>query len=79
MELELCTNDLFYEFSYCVKQNDGAEGFWCVVGGFVGLGCHDSESNPQISPAFIDLLNNLTDYNAKKSIYRTGQVTLLHK
>ena len=40
---------------------------------------YDSESNPQLSPAFIRLLNNLTDYNAKKPIYRTGQVTLLHK
>jgi len=41
--------------------------------------CHDSESNPQLSPAFIGLLNNLTDYNTTKSINRTGQVTLLCK
>ena len=25
--------------------------------------CHDSESNPKFSPAFIGLLNNLMDYN----------------
>ena len=41
--------------------------------------CHDLESNPQLSPAFIGLLNNLTDYNAKKSINSTGQVTILRK
>ena len=28
--------------------------------------CHDSESNPQLSLAFIRLLNNLTDYNAER-------------
>ena len=41
--------------------------------------CHDSELNPKLSPAFIGLLNNLIDYDNKKSIYRTGQVTLLRK
>jgi len=41
--------------------------------------CHDSELNPQLSPAFIGLLNNLRDYNAPKSIYSPGQVTLLCK
>jgi len=41
--------------------------------------CHDSESNPQFSPAFIGLLNNLRDYNAPKSIYSLGQVITLHK
>jgi len=41
--------------------------------------CHDSESNPQFSPAFIGLLNNLRDYNTPKSIYSPGQVTILHK
>jgi len=41
--------------------------------------CHDSESNPKFSPAFIGLLNNLMDYNASRAINRTGQVTILHK
>ena len=41
--------------------------------------CHDSGLNPQLSLAFIGLLNNLTDYNTAKPINRTGQVTLLHK
>ena len=41
--------------------------------------CHDLELNPQLSPAFIGLLNNLRDYNNTKSIDRTGQVTILHK
>ena len=40
--------------------------------------CHDSESNPRLSPAFKGLLNNLVDYNTKKSINSTGQVTILH-
>ena len=39
--------------------------------------CHDSESNSQLSPAFIGLLNNLRDYNTPKSINSTGQVTIL--
>jgi len=41
--------------------------------------CHDSDSNPKLSPAFIGLLNNLRDYNIPKSIYSPGQVTLLYK
>ena len=44
-----------------------------------GGSCHDSDSNPQLSSAFIGLLNNLTDYNATKAINRTGQVTILRK
>ena len=52
---------------------------WLQVATRPDLTCHDSESNSQLSLAFIGLLNNLTDYNAKKSIYRTGQVTLLCK
>jgi len=38
MELEPCADDLFYEFSCCIEQNNGAEGFWYIVGGLVGLG-----------------------------------------
>jgi len=38
---------------------------------------HDSELNPQLSPTFIRLLNNLRDYNTPKSINSTGQVTIL--
>ena len=41
--------------------------------------CHNSEPNPRFSLVFKGLLNNLVDYNARKSIYSTGQVTLLHK
>jgi len=41
--------------------------------------CHGSELNPQLSPTFIGLLNNLRDYNAPRSIYSIGQVTILHK
>ena len=44
-----------------------------------GGSCHGSESNPQFSPAFIRLLNNLRDYNTPKSIYSPGQVITLHK
>ena len=51
----------------------------CGSGGLFDVECHDSEPNPQLSPAFIGLLNNLRDYNAPKSIYSPGQVTLLCK
>jgi len=37
-----------------------------------GGSCHDSDLNPKLSPAFIGLLNNLTDYNAAKSINSTS-------
>ena len=49
-----------------------------MFGGY-DLNCHDSDSNPKISPAFKGLLNNLVDYNATWDINRTGQVTILHK
>jgi len=42
-----------------------------------GRSCHNSESNPRLSPVFKDLLNNLMDYNATKSINSIGQVTIL--
>ena len=38
MELEPCADDLFYEFSCYIEQNNGVEEFWCIVGGLVGLG-----------------------------------------
>ena len=44
-----------------------------------GGSCYDSESKPQLSPVFIGLLNNLTDYNTTRAINRTGQVTILCK
>jgi len=53
MELEPCTDDLLYEFSCCVKQDNGAEGFWCVVGGFVGLGNNNRRSSFELGrPSF---------------------------
>ena len=38
MELEPCADDLLYDFFCCIEQDNGAEEFWCVVGGLVGLG-----------------------------------------
>jgi len=46
---------------------------------WVAAKCHDSDSNPKLSSAFIGLLDNLRDYNTPKSIYSPGQVTILHK
>jgi len=44
-----------------------------------GQMCYDLDSNPKVSLAFKGLLDNLMDYNAIKSINRTGQVTILRK
>ena len=54
MELKPGADDLLYEFSCCIEQDNKAEGFRYVVGGFVRLGYDNQCSSFELDkPSFI--------------------------